>query len=182
MKKLLLFLLLSGFAFGQNTVKDTILSNSKAAIFKFDNHKVYFGNAADLHFSKTSPTTFKATGNNIDFVVYFNKETKEPTKQVKDAMLVVNKCKTNEITCSIGFDKVDDYTYFNNTFITKDLQLNDSYVVYLKNGGSVGIGFITTVPEKYADKKAELVDSFRSLIDNGLIIQENYYSNASLHN
>jgi len=182
MKNPIFFLIFSVFAFGQNTVRDTILSNSKAVIFKFDNHKVYFGNSADLHFSKTSPATFKATGNNIDFVVYFNKETKEPTKQIKDAMLVVNKCKADEITCSIGFDKVDDHRYFNNTYITKDFQLNDSYVVYLKDGGSIGIGFTTKVPKEYADKKAELVDSFRSLIENGLIIRENYYSNASLHN
>ena len=115
-------------------------------------------------------------------MVYYNKETKEPTKQVKDAMLVVNKCKTNEITCSIGFDKVDDHTYFNNTFVTKELQLNDSYVFYLKDGGSVGIGFITKVPKDYSAKKAELVDSFRNLVQNGLIIRENYYTNASLHN
>ncbi|MGV4413855.1 hypothetical protein [Chryseobacterium sp. T1] len=178
MKKILFFLLLSCFAFGQNSVKDTILANSKAFIFKLQNHKIYLGNPSNLKFEKNADG-FKAFGNDIDFNVYYS-NLSEPTKQVKDAMLVVNKCKANEITCSIGFDEVDNYTYFNNTFVTKDLELNDSYVIYLKNGGSIGVSFKTKVPKDYADKKAELVDSFKSLILEGLIIREDYYKTHKL--
>lgn len=178
MKKLLFLLLLSSFAFGQNSVKDTILSNSKAVIFKLNKHKVYLGNPADLKFVKNADG-FKAFGNNIQYNVYYN-NLSEPTKDVKDAMLVVNKCQPNEITCSIGFDKVDNYTYFNNTFVTKDLKLNDFYVVYLKNGGSIGVSFKTKVPKDYADKKAELTDSFKKLILDGLIIREDYYKTHKL--
>ena len=178
MKKLLFFLLLSGLAFGQNSVKDTILENSKAAIFKLDKHKIYLGNPANLKFEKNADG-FKAFGNNIDFYVYYSKLS-EPSKQVKDAILVVNKCKSNEITCSIGFDEIDNFTFFNNTYITKDLELNDIYVVYLKNGGSIGVSFKTKVPANYDDKKAELVDSFKSLILEGLIVREDYYKTHKL--
>jgi hypothetical protein len=178
MKKLIFFLLLSGLAFAQNSVKDTILQNSKATVFKLDKHKVYFGNPSNLKFEKNADG-FKASGNNINFNIYYS-EISEPSKQIKDAMLVVNKCKPNEITCSIGFDEVDNYTYFNNTYVTKDLELNDVYVIYLKNGGSIAVTFQTKVPNNYEDKKAELVDNFKNLILDGLIIREDYYNTHKL--
>lgn len=172
MKKLLLILIF-GLAIAQNSVRDTILQNSKAAVFKLEKHKVYFGNPSNLKFEKNADG-FTASGDNINFNVYYSKLS-EPSKQIKDAMLVVNKCKPNEITCSIGFDEVDNYSYFNNTFITKDFELNDVYVVYLKNGGSISVAFKTKVPSNYEDKKAELVDNFKSLVLQGLIIREDYY-------
>lgn len=178
MKKLLFFLLLSGLAMAQNSVSDTILANSKANIFRLGNHKVYLGNSGNFKYEKNADG-FKASNGKVDMFVYFSKLS-EPSKQVKDAMLVVNKCKDDEISCSIGFDDLDNRTYFNNTFITKNLVLNDSYVVYLKDGGSIGVSFKTKVPAKYDDTKAEMVDSFRSLIKDGLIIRENYYTTHKL--
>lgn len=172
MKKILLFMLLSGFAFGQSSVKDTILSESKATIFAFGNKKVYLGNPANLKFSKIKENSFGATGNNINFLVTYYPETKEPSREKQTAMLKVSKCDKAEITCSIAFDKVDNYTYFNRTNVTKDLALNDYYVVYLKGGGSIEIGFNTSVPAEYEDKKFELTNSFYSLIKEGLIIRE----------
>lgn len=171
MKKLL-FILLSSIAFAQSSVKDTLLSESKATIFAFGNKKVYLGNSANLKFTRIKENSFGATGNNINFLVSYHPETKEPSKEKQSAMLLVSKCDKTEITCSIGFDKVDDYTYFNRTNVTKDLDLNEHYVFYLKDGGSVDIGFNTKVPAEYEDKKFELTNSFYSLIKEGLIIRE----------
>lgn len=178
MRKLLFILLISSFVSAQNVAKDTLLSaNQPASILKIGKTKIYIIQNKE----KQTPYVLQKDGSFVSKGVPFvtiaidKKYSGDTNEVIKALFLNQNEVKGQTHKAIIKSGETDVFISTIKLKKEKRLGLN---VTYPLSDRFINMNFwVNYLDDKDADEKYE---SIRDIIQNGIIVLENYYQTRKI--
>ncbi len=175
MKKLLLFLLISGFTFGQNTAKDTLLVNGTqpASILKINNNKIYIAQNKELQTSYKLEKDGSLVSAGVPYISV--KVDKNPLKQ--NVSLFITKAFDQVKITDLESKEIvqsGDKSVFIKTSTKPQQKKQFMTALYPLSDRLITLDFAFDYKDE--DDKSNKYYAVRDIIENGFMVLENYYT------